>query len=417
MKLAAPLLVLSAGLIAAGTIVAARPEAAPRERPVVQPLVRTVVAQPQAVRLEVRTQGTVEPRSEIDIVPQVAGRAVEVSEHFVAGGFFDEGDVLVRIDARDYELAVRRADAQVAQARTALAREEAEAEVARREWESLGGAGAPPPLVARGPQLEEARAALDAARAAAEQARLDLERTEIRAPFAGRVRAEDVDAGQFVSSGAPIGRVYAIDVAEIRLPLPLDDLAHVDLPLDDRAATGPEVVLSAAFAGTKHTWTGRIVRTEGEIDPRSRMVHAIAQVQDPYGRRGNGGERVAENDVAVAARPPLAVGLFVHATIAGRPLSGAFVLPRSALRPGGTHVLVVDEEHRLRTRDVEVLRAEKDRVIVGAGLEAGEQVCISPLEVVVEGMHVRVANEDDASTAAVPARDERAGRSATGEAP
>jgi multidrug efflux pump subunit AcrA (membrane-fusion protein) len=138
------------------------------------------------------------------------------------------------------------------------------------------------------------------------------------------------------------------------------------------------VRLFARFGGAEREWRGRVVRTEGEIDARSRMVHVVARVEDPYGRSA-GGEG-----------PPLAVGLFVRGEIQGRTAPGVAVLPRAALR-GDDQVLVLDDEGRLRFRDVEVLRALRDEVVVSGGLAAGERVCVSALETVVEGMKVRVA--------------------------
>ena len=210
-----------------------------------------------------------------------------ISESLAAGGFFEDGEVLLKIDRREYELAVVRARAAIAQAELKLATEEEEAAVARMEWESLGQ-GEPPPLVVRAPQIAEAEAMLASAEAAFEQAEYDLERTVVKAPYAGRVREKRVDVGQFVSRGSSIARLYSVDYAEVRLPIPDKDLAYVNLPLAYRGqkerAAGPRVTLMANFAGKRHRWQGRIVRTEGEIDPRTRMVQAIAQVDDPYGR-------------------------------------------------------------------------------------------------------------------------------------
>ena len=228
-------------------------------------------------------------------------------------------------------------------------------------------------------------AALRETRAALDQAERDMARTEVRAPYTGRVRATSVDVGQFVNRGAPMATLYATDYAEVRLPIPDDDLAYLDLPLwhrGDKAAEGPEVVLSARFAGGQHSWRGRIVRTEGEIDPRSRMVHVVARVEDPY----------APSD----GRPPLAVGLFVEAEIQGRRAEGVYVVPRAALRASGT-VYLIDADERLRIRTVEVLRSTREQVIVGAGLSDGDRVVVSPFDTAVDGMHIRPLLEADPS--------------------
>jgi RND family efflux transporter MFP subunit len=228
--------------------------------------------------------------------------------------------------------------------------------------------------------VADAQAALAAAGADLELAERNLVRTEIRAPYAGRVRGKSVGVGQFVTTGTPLASIYAVDAAEVRLPLPGRELAYLDLPLGYRRApgqpAGPPVTLQAEFAGRTHAWSGRIVRTEGEIDPRTRMVHAVASVEDPYARGADPG------------RPPLAAGLFVKAEIQGIMATDVAVLPRAALRGEG-QVLVLDDDDRLRFRDITILRSTAESVIVSAGLAAGERVCLSPLAAVTDGMQVR----------------------------
>ena len=190
-----PILVLVLAIGAAIFAFVARPRAKSQLRRVPAPLVRVVTARPQNVEITVRTQGTVRPRTEIDLVAQVAGRVVEASDELSAGGFFHKGDVLVRIDPRDYQLAVRSARADVARAEVTVAKEKAEAAVAERDWQRLHGTKQAPPLVVRVPQLAEAKADLEAAKASRDRAALDLQRTDVHAPFDGRVSVENVDLG------------------------------------------------------------------------------------------------------------------------------------------------------------------------------------------------------------------------------
>jgi len=381
LKIVLPLLIVAAAIYGAMAMIAAKSEVKTKKPEVPPPQVRVQEVSFEDRLFTVHSQGTVSPRTESQLVPETSGRVESIADSFVPGGFFEAGDVLLEIDALDYTQAVVQASAEVARMGLLLAREEAEAEVARKEWDELGK-GPATPLTLREPQLADARASLAAAEAALERAERDLSRTKVRAPFAGRVRQKNVDVGQFVVRGNPVGLVYAVDYVEIRLPLADDDLAFVDLPLDYRGETsgspGPRVTLRAEFAGKDHAWEGRIVRTEGEIDAMSRLVHAVARVTDPYGR----GE--------VAGRPPLAVGLYVRAEIDGRRARDVAVLPRAALRASG-RILVVDEKNCLRFREITVLRKTRDSIIVGGGLAKGERVCVSPLEAVTEGMKVRVA--------------------------
>lgn len=376
--------VLAVGALVALLAVKLRPEAERRETHAPPPLVEVVEVTTGPVALSVHSQGTVEPRTASTLVAQVAGRVVAVDDSWADGGLFRRGDVLLQIDPRDYELALRDARAARAQAETRLQREEAEAEVARQEWEELGGDGEPNPLVLRRPQVAEARAALEAAEAAVERAQLELSRTRVVAPFDGRVRSKEADLGQHVAPGTPLGRVFATEVAEIRLPVEKEELAYLDVGVgwsEDRDGDGPVVSLSGELAGATPTWPARLVRTGAEIDPRTRMLDLFARVDDPLARDRSDGAA------------PLPVGLFVEAEIAGRNVESAAVLPRRVLRPTertrDTEVLVVDAEDRIRFRRVEVLRAVGDEVVVGSGLSDGERVVTSPLDEAVDGMEVR----------------------------
>lgn len=383
LKVFLPIVVLALGAAAAWKMIALRPVVEKQSPEIPVPPVRVLEVELQNLQFKVRGQGTVAPRTEIALIPEISGRVVHISPSLAAGGFFEENSVLLRIDPGDYQAAVAQSEAQVAQAELALESERAEAAAALKEWESLG-TGKAPSLLRREPQLAQARAALAAARAAVERAQRDLQKTELRAPFAGRVRQKNVDIGQFVNRGNSIATIYSIDRAEVRLPLPDDQLAYLELPLSYRGevpgSRGPGVILRSTFGGREYSWSGTIVRTEGEIDPRTRMVHVVAQVENPYGRGRN------------PDRPPLAVGMFVEAEIMGRWARGVVVLPRAALRSDG-QVLVVDSEERLHLRSVEVLKADRTQVVIKSGLEAGERICLTSLDTVVDGMKVRTAVE------------------------
>lgn len=376
-----PIGIIAAAVSLAAVMVAARAPVEPVAPELLPPLVRVVQVRPAPLRLRVRSQGTVEPRTASILVPEVGGRVVWVSPALAAGGFFEAGEALLRLDRTDPEIRLARAEAAAAAARSQAALAERNRERSRR----LAAEG----IVSRTAvddadnAARVASASLREVEAALRQAQRDLARTELTAPYAGRVREKLVDVGQFVERGTPLARLYAVDYAEVRLPIPDRELAFLDLPLDYRGDAsqrpGPPVTLRAEFAGTEHAWRGRVVRTEGEIDPRTRMVTVVARVDDPYGR-------------GAADRPPLHVGLFVHAEIHGRELPAAVVLPRAALRGDG-RVLVVDGEDRLRERRIDVVRTDGEHVIVGAGLAPGDRVCVSPLETATDGTAVRTVTE------------------------
>ena len=410
LKVILPVAVLSLAGLVAVVMIRSQPDVETQPPPIAPPGVRVHQINLDSVQTSVTSQGTVRPRTETQIVPEITGRVIWVSPSFASGGFFEQGDVLLRIDPFDYEQAVVSARSQRAQARLRLAQEEAEAEVAQREWEALG-LGDPRELTLRKPQLEEARASVAAAEANLVRSERDLERADVTAPYAGRVRTKDVDIGQFVTVGNAIATIYGVDAAEIRLPLPDEELAYLNLPLAYRGTerrAGPRVLVRTTFAGSTYEWGGRIVRTESEIDPVSRMVHIIAEVEDPYASGPD------------PNRPPLAVGMYVEAEIEGRTFNEIAVVPRAALR-GRNQVLVIDADSRVRFREVDILRTTTESVYLRRGLSNGERVVVSAIDNPTEGMLVQVT---DLGAAPPTTRAEAGGRvseahaeSATASAP
>jgi len=378
-----PLAILTLGYLGMNYLEAQRHQAPVVDPVVPRPLVAVISVEPTSTALNVSAQGNVVPRNESNLVAEVSGRLMYVSPNLVNGGFVAQDEVLFRIDPRDHELAVAQAKLSVAQAERRLEEERADAEVAREEWDALGK-GEPSALTLREPQVAEAVASLDAARAALDRAELDLERTEVAAPFPARVREKLVALGEFVSRGQTLATGYSIDYAEVRLPLPDAELAYLELPtgLSSASQEGPIVTLWADFAGRRQTWRGRIVRTEGAIDPRTRMIVAVAEIADPYAR---------DDESSVA---PLSVGLFVQAEIQGRVIDHVIVLPRTAMRDSNT-IYTVDKQNRLHVRTVEVERKGRHEVVITGGIPAGERVIVSPLEIVTERMKVRVEGDPD----------------------
>jgi RND family efflux transporter MFP subunit len=330
----------------------------------------------ESVHLFVNTQGEVRPQSEIDVVPQVSGKIVYVAPGFIDGGFFKKNDVLIRIEPADFELRVIQAEAQVAQAEQRLAREQAESEIARRDWEELGE-GEASALTLRLPQMAEAQAALDSANASLANAKLQLSRTVIRAPFTGRVRTRNVDFGQYVTVGTRMGRIFDTHIVEVRLPLTDIELSQLDLPLafiESQKNPGPKVKLTAMVAGKQHHWSGRITRTDSAIDPRTRVLVAFVEVVEPYGAGADNGM-------------PLAVGLFVDAHVEGREIPGALVVPRTALR-GENTVYVATKDNTLAMHKVTVVSSNRDRAVLIAGINISDKVITSPIRAAAEGMKI-----------------------------
>lgn len=336
------------------------------------------------LQLQVKSQGEVRPRRETSLSSQISGRVSFVSPAFIDGSFVREGDVLVRIDDADYKLAKIRAQSQVASAEQALIRVEAEAENARRDWEDLGS-GTATPLALREPQLAEAKAALEAAKAQLQDTELALERTTIRAPYDGRIRSRAVDLGQYVGPGQSLGVIFGTEESEISLPLTDSELGRLGLNLafeETADKPGPKVILSANVAGKPRTWEGRITRTAAAVDPQTRLVSAIATVDEPFGEGADGDA-------------PLAPGLFVNASIQGALLEDILMAPRSALR-GESRVFIANpDDSTLSIREVEVVYTDTSGVYMRSGVEAGELAITSPVQAPFDGMSITIAGLDD----------------------
>ena len=250
------------------------------------------------------------------------------------------------------------------------------------EWRLLYSDGTngntkPPPLVAKEPQLAAAQAELEADRADLRKALLNLERTKLNAPFDGRVAEEKVDVGQYVTPGQALGTLYSTEAAEIVVPLEDEDLFWFDVPdFTSKDGRGAAVVVRASVAGRELTWSGKVVRTEGKLDERTRMINVVVRVEKPY-----------------AKKPPLVFGLFVTVDIEGRGLPSATIIPRAALHQSEV-VWVVNEDGRLHFRKVRVARIQGNEVVVVDGLEDGETVVTTPLKAVTDGMAVRIVQEN-----------------------
>ena len=339
------------------------------------------------VQLSVKTQGEARPQTEIDLVPEIGGKIVYVSPNFIEGGIIKKGEVLLRIEDADYKVSVIRAQAQVAQAEQSVIREKAEGEIAKQDYQELG-IGKASPLALRLPQQAQALASLQAAEAELASANLQLKRTEVRAPFTGRVKTKNSDIGQFVSPGRTLGRIFSTSIVEVRLPLSDSDLSKIDLPIAYVAknrASAIDVELNAIIAGKRRYWSGKIMRTASTYDTQTRALFAIAEVVDPYG------SGASENGY------PLAPGLFVDAEISGKIYQEIIVLPRDGLRPDN-EVYVVDDKGKANIRKVKVLDSDSERALLLGGVDEGELVVLSPMEKSRTSMSLRVLDVNNPET-------------------
>tara|TARA_R110001592_G_scaffold57536_11_gene174740 strand:+ start:25369 stop:26625 length:1257 start_codon:yes stop_codon:yes gene_type:complete len=371
---------LSAAVIAAAFIIAIIVFALkpPPETVTITPpalYIDVAIAEKQTLSIAVNSQGTVEPRTETTLITEVSGKIIEVAAQFQNGGLVEKDELLLRVDPRNYDVEVKRAEANAAAAFSNLIQEKGRVSVAKQDIKKYPRKFASKEaryLAMRLPQLKEAQARLDSAKADIAHAKNNLDRTEIRAPYRGIIKARSVDLGQFVSPGTQLGHIFAVDFAEVRLPIPTDRLAYLALPNSNGNQSSPAVVLKNELG---LEWQGNIVRTEAVLDERSRVLFAIAKIDDPYGLEGGG--------------DTLLMGSFVKADISGKNIDGLIAIPRYILRTGNK-VWVLDEEQRIRNRDLKILHTEGKLVYVYEGLNAGDVICLSTIPNVIAGTKVKV---------------------------
>ena len=355
--------ILVGAVVAAWALSTLKPEPPKKEIETPDLLVDVLKLEVSSENFKISSQGTVRPRTQTVLSAEVSGSIVSISPKFVAGGVFQSGEVLMRIDPINYTAAVDRAEALVLQ----------------RQIEFDGAQKLRSQGYRAEAELASAAAALAAAQAELVNAQRNLERTYIRLPYEGMVLSKDADLGQFVNPGTKIGVTFATNYAEIRLPLTDQDLAFIDIPdtaeiTQTGGANGPLVKLSAIQKGRYTEWDAQIVRSEGVVDEKSRVTYSVARVVDPYQLHGDG--------------VPLPIGTFVGASIAASNVVDVIRVPRSAMR-GSDQLLFVDDENKIQIRSVEILRADAQFAYLSGGAEAGEQIAITAIEAPTNGMSVR----------------------------
>jgi RND family efflux transporter MFP subunit len=350
----------------------------PEEKPEVDntPIVAVSEISIAPMTLEVSSYGKVAPKYETELIAQVNGEIVELSETFVRGGFVKKNQLLARIDPNDYQAALIDAQAAMATAKAALEKELAQGKVAEREWKKMTDTS-PTELSLRKPQLAQELARVKAAQASVLRAERNLERSEIRSPYDAMVDSRDIGLGSFVGVGSKIGHVLATKTAEIRLPIADNQLEFLEYQ-----GIGAKVNLLGDFAGKTRQWQAEIVRSEGVIDNQSRMSYLVAELQDPYQLESNNNKQA-----------PLRFGSYVNAQVVGNNIAQATLVPRHLVNNG--KVAILDEESKLLYVAIDVVRQQGSEVIVANGLANGDRLIISALDYPVDGMKLALIEDEN----------------------
>ena len=347
--------------------------------------VEVIEALKQSLQIPIQAQGTVSPARSTSLISEVKGRIVEVSDNFNVGSFARKGDVLLRIDPRDYQTNLLRAQAALASAESSLAQEKGRSQVASQEWKKLPKGSQrsqqAKDLYLRIPQLKLAEAQVLAARADLNTARDNLERTIINAPYDALIRSKQSELGEYVAPGSTLADIFSVDFAEVRLAIPQSKLAYLDLPgVDGYGGQESAVDLYTDVSGDITHWAAQLHRTEGVFDERSRVLFTVARIEDPYALQD-------------ASKIPLRIGTFVNADISGKKIENLISLPRHILRPGNL-LWIIDENMKLQNRKVTTLRSGGDNIYVSAGLDNGELVSLTLLDATYSGATVKIIPQD-----------------------
>ena len=336
--------------------------------------VNVQILTPIDYQIKIKSTGTTTPITQTVLTSEVGGEVIYRSKKFSEGSSVISGEILAKIDDTDLQLQYKNALLQLASAEVQFAVQQAEAEIAQEAWDQVGE-GVPQELTTKKPQLKQAKAALEVAKAQVQSAEKKLNKTEITAPYTGRIQNINIDLGSTIIPGQPVGSMYTSNEIEVTLSVKDSDLQFLDIPMDGRKLNPDQksiVVIKSLYKGEMQEWAGNLERVDGVIDPMTRMIKLIANFK---------------NNFIEETKPILPIGLFVEAEINGKQLEDIFMIPNSALTPND-ELLFLNQDDALEIRKVSVLTKMKNHILVKEGMKAGERVVVSKLSIVTNGMLV-----------------------------
>ena len=329
---------------------------------------------PKDFQVQISSNGTTTPLTQTVLTAEVGGEVIYRSKKFAEGASVIEGEILAKIDDTDLQLQYKNALLQLANAEVQYSLQLAEAEVAKEAWDKIGD-GVASDLTLKKPQLKQAEAFLEVAKAQVSSAAKKLNKTEIIAPYAGRIQNVNIDLGTTIIPGQPVGAMYTSSEIEITLAVKDNDLQFLSIPMDGRKLNPSEqasVVIESFYKGKTQSWEGKLERVDGVIDPITRMINLIA---------------VFKNDFIETDKPNLPIGLFVEAKIDGITLKNIFEIPINSISKDN-EVYIVDKDNQLELRKLTVLKKYSEFVIIKDGLRAGERIVTSKLSTASNGIKV-----------------------------
>lgn len=376
-----PFAIIFVAIIVVAVAGALAPKPAKKPLLVKAPLVEVISLDAHDVRFNVASQGSVSPRTETTLISEVAGTVTRISDKFLVGSFFKKGELLLTIDDTLYQITLTKAKAKLASAAASLLEEQAKVEQAKQEWQLTGKSLKKAPVLAlRTPQLQKAKAELVGAQADVAEAKFKLARTHIIAPYDGMLKEKRADIGQYITIGSQLAVTFAVDYAEVRLPIKKRDLNFLNLTRINQTEQLDRVELYANSAGEKQHWSAHLTRYEGVIDSKSRVYYVVARIDDPYG--------ILTSD----QQDEIRIGSFVNANIRGKNFSDVFAIPKDIV--AGSNVLYwLDQQSDLQIIHISVLRSDANFVYTQDQQLAGKRLIVTNIETPVAGMKLRLANE------------------------
>ncbi|MBN1379149.1 MAG: efflux RND transporter periplasmic adaptor subunit [Gammaproteobacteria bacterium] len=372
---------LPAGILALALIIAfslwfIRPEAKKRPQEQIALIVDVIPIEKGDFPVIVQAMGEVAAFREVQLSAQVGGEIVATAEYFAPGGLVKADELLLQIDARDYELELARQQALFSQAQAAYEIEQGRQKNARRDLEVLNrdnpGKTKDTYLVLRGPQLKQAEAELQRARADLDKAKLNLERTQLRAPFNALIVERKVDLGTRVSSQQALATLVDTDEYWIKISVPVDKLPWLESGENGSVAR----VQMSNGRGVREGYVARII---GRLEEGSRLAPLIVSIKDPL---------LLQSDNA-DPRKPLLLGDYVSVILSGRMLSGVYRVPHHFVRNG--NIVWTARDQKMAFVPITILHKDRDYVYFNAELQQNERVIISNIATPVDGMPIQVS--------------------------
>jgi len=419
LKTIIPVLVLAGAIFLAKYLIGSGPE--PKKKPFVvnSPVVEIMTLKPQDYTVTITASGIVKAGTQTNLVSEVTGRILSISEDFKEGNYFNKNKILLTIDKANYENSLAIVKGDVAASRATLNQLIEEEKSAKRSYQlarknlSLGkkevtrlhGLWAKRLIARSALDIEEQKtnqlqqkledlqgrlntfksrkqatnAKIGTTLAREKQERLNLSRTTIKAPYTGRILEKNVDVGQFVSTGTLLGKIYATDYVEVDLPLSLSRYELLNLPeafknksIDEKRF--PQVIFRNPNSNQKNEWKGRVVRSSAALDANSRQITVIARVDNPF-------------DAKEGVSSPLRIGQYIEAKIKGKTFRNVYVLPTIAVRQNKEILLL--EEGEIQVVAVTTLWNTQTETIVRVEQDISEkQLVITSLSQATDGMKV-----------------------------